>query len=94
MFFGSNILYAFLGALIGLTTPVLSVAPGLGIFGAKRAFHVFSNSEYEDDIKKDAVESVALIGISIFIAPNWLNIIVIAVLSVINWIFYRIKKES
>lgn len=94
MFFGSNILYAFLGALFGLVTPVLSVAPGLGIFGVKRVLHIFSNSEYEDDIKKDTVESVALIGISIFIAPNWLNIIVIAVLSVINWVFYRIKKES
>lgn len=84
MFFGSNIIYAFLGALLGLDTPVLSVAPGLGIFGAKRVFHVFSNSEYEEDIKHDAVESVALIGISIFMAPNWLNVIVIAVLSLFN----------
>ncbi len=94
MFFGSNILYAFLGALLGLTTPVLSVAPGLGIFGAKRAFHVLNNSEYEDDIKKDAVESVTLIGISIFLAPNWLNVIVIAVISLFNWSYAKIKKES
>lgn len=94
MFFGSNILYAFLGALLGLTTPVLSVAPGLGIFGAKRAFHVFSNNEYDEDIKKDAVESVALMGVSIFMAPNWLNVIVIAVLSLFNWGYYKIKKES
>lgn len=94
MFFGSNILYAFLGALLGLTTPVLSVAPGLGIFGAKRAFHVFSTSEYEEDIKKDVVESAALIGVSILLAPNWLNVIVIVVLSLFNWGFDKIKKES